>query len=507
MSTEKFETFAQGNLENHRSAIDAEALWATIEPVLHPERKRRSFFWIWLLAGLGLTAAIFYFSTTDNTATPIVTQTNSASQNKAVSPHTATKHSTPQEIITTAATSATTTMDNTDQPLYNAKSNVERKSPSESMANPALSQPTIYDSNSTTLSKVPTSPKAIKTQSLPIAKAKDPNLATTLLLSENTDDDKSAQVETTPIETETKVEAAIEEVAPPKSDVVETPITEPNIEAMSEEVPDEVEGEKPEDKKPGVKPPPAPRRFSSRFAFGLGVRGGISSMITDFIPDTDTASVGESIRAFREDSETKLETLDFGLEVLLKSKKTGFYAATGVDYQRGARRLNFDDLQQSVDSIEGVTAIYVNPISGDSTKEYGMLAVTTTTMNVKEIFNYIHFVNIPVSVGYAFKYDNWSFGVEAGALFNIMTKYKGQLNTSPNEYYAIKDDPLKWFKKNVGPSFRGSLQIGYSPSDNFQIVAGPSFRSFVTVSTGVNPLQQRQASLGFQVAARYWLDY
>lgn len=496
MSTENFETYAQGNLENHRSTIDAEALWAAIEPVLHPEKKRRSFFWIWMLAGLGLSAAIFYFSASSNPTTESSTPISSVNESTAVSNQTAAQKTSPQPITTTASASSIARPENNDQTLSNTKSNVERQSISKP-STVSSTQKNIVASPSAIPVQTPPTTKALITQTP--AAAKDPIQTIASLALENTID-HSDQDESTTAENETKATAVIENVAPPKSDVKEIEIAEPIKEAMVEEITEEVE-----EKKPEVKPPPPPPSFSSRFAFGFGARTGISSMITDFT--ADTASVGEAIRVLREGSETKLETLDFGLEVLLKSKKTGFYAATGVDYQRGARRLNFDDVQESVDSTEGIVAIYVNPITGDSTKEYGMVAITTTTMNVKEIFNYIHFVNIPVSIGYAFKYDNWSFGVEAGASFNILTKYKGQLMRGANDYYDIKEDELKWFKQNVGPSFRGSMQIGYSPTENFQIVAGPSFRSFVTVSTGDNPLQQRQASLGFQVAARYWLDY
>ena len=143
----------------------------------------------------------------------------------------------------------------------------------------------------------------------------------------------------------------------------------------------------------------------------------------------------------------------------------------------------------------------------EETIDSGLILQTTTTTSLKEIYNTHEFINIPVSVGYAFGYENWSVGIEAGALININTNLKGLIRDSESTFYNVEEDERNWFEDNVKTSFRGALLIGYSFDDSFQIYLGPEFRSSVRLNTANNPLRQDHSYLGFQLGARYWFAY
>ena len=211
------------------------------------------------------------------------------------------------------------------------------------------------------------------------------------------------------------------------------------------------------------------------------------------------------LRTLRSQSEKNLETIDLGLDVLLKHK-SGVYLSTGLDYLRATRKLEFNQESFDYDSIAGISAIYVNPITMDSSFEEGIILQTTSFTRKKEVYNYIHVVNIPVHLGVDFDYQQWTFGVQGGASLNVFLRQKGQIMDGENSFYDLGEDDSDWFKDNLGITFQGAALIGYNFSDNFQIVGGPSFRSPIIISEDINPIKQSQVGLGLQVNARYWFD-
>lgn len=212
-----------------------------------------------------------------------------------------------------------------------------------------------------------------------------------------------------------------------------------------------------------------------------------------------------ALAALRNQSETNLETIDLGLEVLLKHK-SGFYVSTGIDYLRAARKLEYDNEVINTDSIQGISAIFVNPITTDSTFQEGLIAETTTMTRSKETFNNLHLINIPLNLGVSLNYQQWIFGVQGGASINVFLNQKGEIHDSESTFYDLGEDNQDWFQNRLGVSYQGSAFVGYTFSDHFEIIGGPSFRSPMVISEDRNLVKQSFVNFGLQVSARYWFD-
>ncbi len=215
--------------------------------------------------------------------------------------------------------------------------------------------------------------------------------------------------------------------------------------------------------------------------------------------DDDAAA----LRTLRSESETNLETIDLGIDLLIKHK-SGLYLSTGVDYLRAARKLEYNSTQSFTDSIPGIARIIVHPITMDSTFVEGIIARDSTLTRNKETFNNLHLINIPLQLGLSLRHEQWSFGIQGGALFNVLVNRNGEIFEDEDTFYDLDTDENNWFRDNLGVSFQGTVLIGYNFTESFQIVGGPSFRSTLTVSEAINPVQQSQTGIGLQVAARYW---
>lgn len=489
MTAENFEKYAQGKLGAYRSEVNAEAIWSSIAGELQPAKKKKGFFWIWMGSGfLGLIVLGLIGSSNLNNPKPVVASASLVLEEDNVP--------------------------NDDKALEIAK---ESSTSDEKIINSAISgrSKNTFATQNPNPSSVFENSTAVKNQIkrahnsevvLDVASNQD------VLIFKHVDVNKpNAEV----IMDTTKIELIQEEGFPALLNNAKEPMAElsqeTNLNGGTEDITsvmfekEEEEEEEVEEKFDVINASeklPVPS-FVRDLTFGFGVRGGLSNSIVGF---RSFEGGGDTIRDLRNKSETGLETFAVGVEGLVKHD-LGFYLSLGADYAKYTRRMDFDEQIITVDSVPGITRIFVNPITMVETYDSGLVARTTTVTTLKEIYNTHEFINIPITVGYSFGYENWSIGLEAGALINISTKLKGIIRDSENTFYDIGKDENKWFKKNVGASFRGALVLGYAFDDSFQIYFGPEFRSLVRLDTEENPVEQDHSNLGFQMGARYYFAY
>ena len=238
--------------------------------------------------------------------------------------------------------------------------------------------------------------------------------------------------------------------------------------------------------------------------FGFGLYGGISRSTAELRLNEN---IDPEYLSSRLGSEKQLETLHLGFEVLAQTDQ-GVYLRTGAQYSRIARKFAINAERITFDTVpEGIQAIYVNTTTNDTIYVYGPVVSETSTTYNKTTYNYFHLLDIPVMAGYTFKSnDQWSIGVEAGAILNISSKSKGEIYDESGEFYDLKTDPNKWYKTNVGVSFAAGLSAAYHLDRNFQVYLSPNFRMNSVFSTDKNPIKQSHASLGVNAGIRYFLD-
>ena len=559
MRFDKFDNHARKEISNHETPLDTETLWGKVQVELHPKRKKK-FSWVWFSASsfmlISLLSGYLYFNNSDaknkqlsntviheskatNKQTPaknddlakkenaetvmqesitsqasINTKTNQKETVAKNTKSTTTQKNTPLEHLTNAnaarpkrssAYSTTNQSEKTDieiqtveSKIYNhivasedkieIKSNLTKnkyekkeveKESKESINKKTKIETTIIDENPSSI-EVNKQIRSAETEENSIVNEAETKIETTII------DENASFIE---VNEQIRSDETEENLIINK---VETKINEEPIEVDQNEGTKEENNEDEEDK--------SKNNINKNFTVGVGFRTGIGNSITTLTPN---AGSDESLRNLRRESETNLETIDLGIDLLVKHK-SGIYISTGIDYIRSSRKLEYNIENTSVDSIMGISEIFVNPISNDTTFQEGVIARTTTNFRNKETFNNLHMLNIPIQIGASVNYNRWSFGIQGGALLNIALQHKGEILESENTFYDLKTDNNNWFKDNLGVSYQASVLFGYHFTDNFQILGGPSYRSQLNISSDINPVQQMQTGIGLQLAARYW---
>ena len=508
MDNNKFNIHAKNLLDGLETPVNVDALWDNVHTELYPEKKKK-FGWVWFSASSILAVLLFsgyvYMSNTTPSEQNVALNDKVNHKTKTTSDNEVVKLMTP----TLAPSESNTNTIEFDNEAQLKKSSISKKKVTRQQAtknkintsvaklsankivkkNLDITQKIIQSNNQPVNNSYQATPKSnikqiqkIKIDGPQKSKAENLKTKTEGLQKSEVPIETKADISNIKIiddETKKLIIAAEKEI--------DEKLEEPALD-MSEE--DEDDGEN------------FGRKFKRSFQFGVGFRAGISNSLTTLSAKSED---DVQLRILRSQSERNLETIDLGIDALIKHK-SGIYLSAGVDYLKATRKLEFNSEIVVTDSIPGISAIFVNPITMDTTFEQGLIEQTTTSTKTKEVYNNLHVINIPLNLGVSFDYEQWTFGVQGGASLNVYVKQKGQIRDSNDSFYDIGDDNSNWFKDNLDVSYQGAALIGYNFTDNFQIIGGPSVRSTIILSEDVNPIKQSQVGLGLQVNARYWFD-
>jgi hypothetical protein len=510
MKKNKFDIHAKNLLRDHEEVINTEALWDDVQAELYPKRKKK-FAWIWFSASSILALILFagYMSYVGGSNDSLdiepknTIETRLKVENEIASVEIKTEsidkpglNASKQTIkaVNNAIPKSITTKNSKKSSIVKDKQLPLNKLAASPILHPNTKiEKTIPAKNA--LISTPTPSKEAAKSNLQKSNPTETNSSAAEILAKTvTKETKQSEPEINDSTPEIKAETNLKKIEPKEEEQTIAPTEEqPKIIALAEKENEEASEESAEE---------ISRKLKKNFSVGVGFRAGISNSLT-----TLTASDEDAIplRTLRNESETNLETIDLGIGLLLKHKSR-VYLSTGIDYLRAARKLEYNFTDSFSDSIPGIRSIIINPITMDSTFVEGLVARDSTFSINKETYNNLHIINIPVQLGVSLRHEQWSFGIQGGALFNILVNQKGEIFDSESTFYNLATDEKRWFRDNLGVNFQGSALIGYHFSENFQIVGGPSFRSTLTISEAINPVQQSQTGIGLQVAARYWFN-
>jgi len=510
MEKNKFDIHAKNLLGDHEEFINTEALWDDVQAELYPERKKK-FAWIWFSASSILALILFagyisYVGGTNDTldvAPGDTIETTVKVENEIAFVEIKTDDLDKPVLNTQKQT--VEAINNATPQISKAQNNKKSSIVKDEQLplNKITESPILHSNNKTEktpsskdeLASTPTPSKESEKSSLQKSNTTDANNNTSeILVKTAIEETEKSEPEINDSTQEIIAETNLEEIESQETKQIVAPTEkQPEIITLEEEKENEEAAESAEE---------ISKKLKRNFSVGVGFRAGISNSLT-----TLTASNEDAIplRTLRNESETNLETIDLGIDLLLKHR-SGVYLSTGIDYLRAARKLEYKFEDEFTDSIPGITRIIVHPVTMDSTFEEGIITRTTVNSRNKETYNNLHIINIPIQIGASLRHEQWSFGIQGGALFNVFINRKGEIFDSEDSFYDLSTDENNWFRDNLGVSFQGSALIGYHFSENFQIVGGPSFRSTLTVSEAINPVQQSQTGIGLQVAARYWFN-
>jgi len=236
-------------------------------------------------------------------------------------------------------------------------------------------------------------------------------------------------------------------------------------------------------------------RGSVSFQSGLGITQrsfSARSGLSDSIP----------LRELREESERVLENVQAGLLFHL-SHHSGLEVSTGVHFTRITERYEYRDVVSSVDSVFGVQSLVVN-LYDEVDTVYGMVPLEKTTRYNKRYYNRYNLLEIPLILGYqAAVGQRFKLGAQAGALVNLQLQTQGRILASADSDLDVRQE--KVYKTSLGASFHFGLLASYQLGRRTAIYLSPSMRYFPQSFTREHyPLEQRYQLYQANVGLRYY---
>ena len=175
----------------------------------------------------------------------------------------------------------------------------------------------------------------------------------------------------------------------------------------------------------------------------------------------------------------------------------------GLGYTQINTAFSLLETSSRVDTAEGLQTIIFNP---DSTVDsiMGPIEIYETTQRRREIYNSFRQWELPILVNYEAAFGRMSLIAEAGARLRFSRSWEGSLLNNSDEVVSLEDQD--WYRSGLGLSFQAGLQLGYEISPQWQVRVGGTFRySPSDFSTEAMPFQERYQLRGLQLGIRYQL--
>jgi hypothetical protein len=229
----------------------------------------------------------------------------------------------------------------------------------------------------------------------------------------------------------------------------------------------------------------------------------------------------------RNTSEKKINTTYFGINLTIENKDLMFQ--TGIEYNAIGEQNNYKaKSKQWMKNDEKVWDVYNKQIIKiDTVYHFGIVNYNQTIVNVKDstlltksdsIFAYqtdnaiakanakttINYLEIPLMVGYQFKFGNLAIAPFAGISVGYLTKSQGMyMNKTITGIEEINDANLiTTFNFN----YQLKLQLGYNINDNFMLTLTPQYRNnLFSVSPKSSEISTKYSTIGASFGLSYKL--
>ncbi len=201
---------------------------------------------------------------------------------------------------------------------------------------------------------------------------------------------------------------------------------------------------------------------------------------------------------FRKASETALENVSYGCEILYELPK-GFYLKSGIQYQRLQENLKrFEIRSEEIKLVPG-TIENINYADGTVEEIPGMIEEIHTKTRNYNVYNSFNRWDIPVGIGYHKRLKNFSIEGDLNMSFNLKSSFTGY---TYNDELKLEQG-LDKFKSNLKPQGFASIGMGYHFSNRLSLFIKPQiqFKAW-DVSAADNPIQQTYKLRGLTAAVR-----
>ena len=199
-------------------------------------------------------------------------------------------------------------------------------------------------------------------------------------------------------------------------------------------------------------------------------------------------------------NEISLESFQLGGYLELKNH-TGLYIKTGFAYATITEQMTLKQRLILKDTVREV--INIIEVQDSVTYVWGDVIYETEINKNNKVHYTLHSYDIPVAVGYSHLLRDFTLDFEAGVRFNIMTKGKGRIFTTENQFVDIRNDGQQ-FKKQIGLGVFAGLYIKKQLSEFGEVYLAPRFVfNTDSVSSNNNPIKQKYHSFGLHLGYVY----
>ncbi len=479
----------QRQLEHHQTPVNAEELWAAIEPAVQPQKRSRRWLFAWLFFAVVGFILVCYFATENNTNKLSVkdnTVAASTLDQSALGPdHSNTIQDQPSKLespsdpnsaspgtkvsITPVAEKSNLSDNNTINNTKNNQPNISFKKAPSSVTSKEIVSPAANANKSNSVFA------DLKT---PTANPLSPYLSNDLKASLHQKKEVSENDQLVTINDQNALQR-LNSFGPLKTldySLLASPL--PRIKAPQQSFDF------------------APSSTDGFTPWSVNLRVGIGSTIQDLSTKSDSFL---PYQAQRNQSEEQLENLS--LEVGLQwTSKQHWYLRSGLGYRQTVDRFSLSNRNtESFTDPEGIVKVTISP-DGRRDTTFGTVTGIRTIIFEKTTYNRHRFLEIPIIAGYNFGDGPFSFGVEAGVVPQFLFSVKGEILDTRNSFIdleSVSETKLAW-------SLHGAFNINYDLDAAWQVTLSPVFRyQFSNLHQADYPLKVSYHSLGAQLGIRY----
>jgi len=476
MSNELDKHFKE-KLGHYASDVDAEAIWAAVQPPQH--RRRRLLLW-WLLPALliGGGAVWMWYDTTPTAVphAPATTAQATAPVAATTVDHAAASHQRVPHTTTPAPTqSAQSAQQNTAAPQHRTAAAVSSAGTPPSATAPKRLTGGAAMAQQATMAQdaqwIDNQPIGLSGQSEVVATA--PPAAIQSVAENTTQSSTSSTAENLPTDITTRANAG---VASPIASLPLLPLAVVRADVLPTAI------------------PAAQRRRHQPYFMQLDATYHTlrQKLATDSFPDWV---------AQRQSSERPLEALTLDLTAGYLHK-TGWQVRVGLGYTRINTEMNSSITRVSVDSVEGLKCIVFLPYNAvDSV--YGNVGVTITNTSQWRTFNSFRQVEVPVLVGYQWGAGAWTVLAEGGVRLRLSRTQEGRILAQDG--VSIADlATLDTYRSGLGYSLQAGLTVGYAFHPQMRVQAGVVWQYHPQdFTTAEAKFSENYRMLGFSLGGRY----
>ena len=479
MKKDLFYKWHKNSLQKHTTDVDVDAIWSSIEcdvdaiNVNHKKRKRFFFFLSFL--GLGILSAGFIGLSYFNQA-PI------------------TQHIIPNVHITT-----TTNKEGTQ--IANIESDRKLK---QNVSSPSYSAASLATEKNTTTNK--TLPPDI---SSPSSNLKNDDIKKKIWRYDRSDSTSKVHLTNSSNDTAPKAQSSIiydnlASISSTEGAKAETPISlienkRSNL-PISKTLPNKKLSELNSDENE-LSSLKIELNKVSPFSFSISAFSGLA--IVNRTLTAKNTSEPDELLFLRENTENSLELWNNGIKAKL-SHKSGFNLSLGIQYSRLAENLLYDTDYLVMDSVANQVIAYSNNLLGDRSNIHGYAPDNTIYDLDYDYYNYHHFIDVPISLGYQKRFGLWSLGLRTGVVYNLSLNSKGRILENPYTVANIGDRDESPFVERSSLSYEGGISAYYRLTRHIEVGLEAYHRYAPnSITKDTYQLQQKYSWTGLNASINY----